>query len=130
MSSPDSRFLVKCRFRIKNNNATDMYVNITLSSNRFCYLFDKAILRLRSNCVKHVKNVGIVTDVFYQIDDSEFRHKIGKMVGLIEDSSNAIFDTIGSRFGDITGNDVGGIVASVNKANQRNIKTNENYKKG
>ena len=32
MSSSDSGFLVKCRFRTRNNNATDMNAAITLSS--------------------------------------------------------------------------------------------------
>ena len=43
MSSPDSGFLVKCRFRTRNNNATDMNAAITLSSKLFGYLFDVAI---------------------------------------------------------------------------------------
>ena len=33
LSSPDSGFLVKCRFRTRNNNGTDMHAAITLASN-------------------------------------------------------------------------------------------------
>ena len=40
----DSGFLVKCRFRTRNNNATNMNSNITLSSNWFGYLFDSVQL--------------------------------------------------------------------------------------
>ena len=103
MSSPDSGFLVKCRFRTRNNNATDMNAAITLSSNWFGYLFDEAILRLGQNCVEHVRQLGIVCDVFYHMSDSEFKQKNGEMVGYIPDTSNDISDTIGSRIGDVAG---------------------------
>ena len=64
MSSPDSGFLVKCRFRTRENNNPNMNASIILASNLFGYLFDKAILRLGQNCVEHVRQLGIVTDVF------------------------------------------------------------------
>ena len=86
LSSPDSGFLVKCRFKTRNNNATDMNAAIMLASNWFGYLFDEAILRLGQNCVEHVRQLGIVSDVFYHMSDSEFRHKNGEMVGLIADT--------------------------------------------
>ena len=70
--SQDSGFLVKCRFRTRNNNATNMNAAITLASNWFCYFFDEAILRLGWNCVEHVRQLGIVCDVFYHMSDSEF----------------------------------------------------------
>ena len=96
MSSPDSGFLVKCRFRTRNNNATDMNAAITLSSNWFNYLFDEAILRLGQNCVEHVRQLGIVTDVFYHMQNNEFRHQNGQLCCFIADTSNEISDTIGS----------------------------------
>ena len=73
LSSMDSGFLVKCRLRTRNNNATDMNAAITLSSNWFGYLFDEAILRLGQNCVEHVRQLGIVSDVFYHMQNNEFR---------------------------------------------------------
>ena len=88
MSSPDSGFLVKCRFRTRDKNNTNMNAAITLASNWFGYLFEEAILRLEGNCVEHVRQLGIVCDVFYHMSDSEFRHKNGEMVGFIPDNSN------------------------------------------
>ena len=69
MSSPDSGFLLKCRFRTRSNNATDMNASITLASNWFCYLFDEAMLRLGGNCDEHVRQLGIVCDVFYHMEN-------------------------------------------------------------
>ena len=130
MSSLDSGFLVKCRFRTRNNYATDMNAAITLAFNWFGYLFDEAILRLRQNCVEHVRQLGIVSDVFYHMSDSEFRHKNGEMVGFIADRCNEISDTIGSKIGNVAGNDLAGVIASVTNNNQRSIRTNENYNEG
>ena len=45
LSSSDSGFLVNCRFRTRDNNATNMNSNITLASNWFGYLFDNVQLR-------------------------------------------------------------------------------------
>ena len=55
ISSSDSEFLGKCRFRTWNNNVTDMNAAITLAFNWFGDLFDEAILRLGGNCVEHVR---------------------------------------------------------------------------
>ena len=41
-----------------------------------------------------------------------------------------ILSVQGTRIGDIAYNDVAGVVASTNYANQRNIRTNENYNEG
>ena len=41
-----------------------------------------------------------------------------------------IFSIIGTRIGDIAGNDVAGIIASTNNVNQRNVQINENYNEG
>ena len=46
----------------------------TLSSNLFGYLFDEAILRLSGNYVEHLRQLGIVSGVFYHMADSEFQH--------------------------------------------------------
>ena len=45
-SFSDSGFLVKCRFRTRDNNATNINSNITFASNWFGYLFDNVQLRL------------------------------------------------------------------------------------
>ena len=47
----------------------------TLSSNWFGYLFDESILRFEENCVEHVRELGIVSDVFYHMVDSKFSQK-------------------------------------------------------
>ena len=44
-----------------------MNAAIPLASNWFGYLFDEAILRLGQNCVEHVRQLGIVSDVFYHM---------------------------------------------------------------
>ena len=107
-----------------------MNAAITLAFNWFGYIFDEAILRLGQNCVEHVRQLGIVSDVFYHMSDSEFINKNGEMVGFIANTSNEISDNIGSRINDIAGNDVAGIVANVINANQRNIRINENFNEG
>ena len=83
-----------------------MNAAITLASYLFGYNFDEAILRLGQNCVEHVRQLGIVSDMFYHMSDSEFRHTNGEMVVSIQDNSNEIFDFIkknrrcsGQRFG-------------------------------
>ena len=68
-----------------------------------------------------------MTDVFYHMSDSEFRQKNGEIVGFIPDNSNEICDTIGTKVGDIAGNDLAGVIASVNNDNRISIWTNENY---
>ena len=85
------------------------------------------MLRLVGNCVEHVRNLGVVKDTFFQMQNNEFRHQNGQLCGFIAYTSNEISDTIWSRIGDVAGNDVAGVIASVNHANQRSIRTNENY---
>ena len=130
MSSPYSGVLVKCRLSTKENNNTSMNASITLASNWFSYLFDEAILRLVGNCVEYVRQLGIFCDVFYHMYDNEVRHKNGKIVGFILDNINEISDTIGTKIGDVACNDLTGVIPSVNHANQRSIRTNENYIEG
>ena len=74
-----------------------MNAAITLSSNWLGYLFDEDILKLGQNCVVHVRQLGIAFDVFYNMSDSEFRHKNGEMVGFIAYTSNELSDTIGIK---------------------------------
>ena len=47
-----------------------MHAAITLASNWVGYLFDEDILRLGGNCVEHVRQLEIVSDVFYHMSDS------------------------------------------------------------
>ena len=56
--------------------------------------------------------------------------KNGEMVGLIADTSNKISDTITTKIGDVAGIDLVEVIASVNIANQRSIRTNKNYNEG
>ena len=107
-----------------------MNASITLASNWFGYLVDEAILRLGGNCVEHVRSFGVVMDTFFQMQNNEFRHQNGPLCGFIPDTSNEIFDIIGPKIGDVAGNDLLGVIASVNHANQRSIITNENYNEG
>ena len=76
LSSSDSGILVKCRFRTRDNNATNMHSNITLSSNWFGYLFDNVQLRLGGQTIEHINNPAIVMDIFYNMESDEFRKKI------------------------------------------------------
>ena len=105
LSSPDSGFLVRCRFRTRDNNATNMNSNITLSSNWFGYLFEDVQLRLGETTLEYIRHLGIVTDVFYHMENNEFRHQTGELVGFIPDTSSEISDTIGTRQGNIAGVD-------------------------
>ena len=104
-----------------------MNESITLTTNWFSYLFDEAILRNGQNCDEHVQQLGIISDVFYHMADSDLRKKNSEIVGFIPDKSNEISDSIGSRIGDIAGHDVAKIVANGNNANQKYIRINENF---
>ena len=64
------------------------------------------------------------------MQNNEFRHQNGQLCGYILDTSNEISDTIGTKIGDVAGNDLVGVIASVHNANQRSIRTNENYNEG
>ena len=56
LSSPDIGFIIRSRFRAKDNNATNMNSNITLASNWFSYLFDNVQLRLGGQTREHIHN--------------------------------------------------------------------------
>ena len=68
LSSSDSGFLVKCRFRTLDNNATNMNSNITLSSNWFGYLFENVQLCLGGQVIEHINNPAIVMDIVYNME--------------------------------------------------------------
>ena len=127
LCSMDSGVLVKYRLRTRDNNNTNMDASITLASNLFGHFFDEGILRLGGNCIEHVRSLGVVINTFFHMQNTEFRHQNGQLCGFIPDKSNEISDTIGIKLGDIAGNDLAGVIASVKHANQKSIKTNENY---
>ena len=127
LAGQDSGFMVRCRFCTRDNNATNANVNITLASNWFSYLFEDTQLRLGGATIEHIRHLGVVTDVFYQMENAEFRYQTGSLVGFIPDTSFEVSDSIGRRIGDIAGNDVNAIIANVNHANQRNVQANENF---
>ena len=130
LSSSDSGFLVKCRFRTKDNNATNMHSNIMLSSNWFGYLFDNVKLRLGGQIIEHINIPVIVMDIFYNMESDEFRKRFGALCGYIPDTSFEISDTIGTRLGNVDGDDVTAVLGSLNNANQRNVQNNVNYNEG
>ena len=118
LSSSDSGFLVKCRFRTRNNNATNMNSNITFAFNWFSYLFDIVQLRLGGQTIEHINNPAIVMDIFYNIKSDKFRERSGALCGYICDISSKISVTIGTRLGNVYGSDVAAVLKSVNNANQ------------
>ena len=68
--------------------------------------------------------------MFYHLQNNEFRHQNGELCGYIPDTSNKISDIIGTKIGDIASNNLDGVIASVNHANQRSSRTNENVNEG
>ena len=130
LSSSDFGFLVKCCFRTRDNNATNMNSNITLSSNWFGYLFDNEQLRLGGQTIEHINNPAIVMDIFYNMESDEFRKRSGALCGYIPDTISEVSDTIGTRLGNVDGADVAAVLGSLNNANQGNVQTNANYNEG
>ena len=121
LAGQDSGFMVRYRFCSKDNNATNANANITFASNWLSYLFEDAQLRLAGSTIEHIRHLGVVTNVFYHMENAEFRYQTGYLVGFIPDTSSEVSDSIGRRIGDIAGNDANAIVASVNNNNQRNV---------
>ena len=100
LSPPNTGFLVKARFRTRNNNNTDANANITLAYNWFGYLFDDISLRLGGQVIESIHSPKVVLDVFYNMENDEFRKRSGELCGYITDTSSEISDTIGtSLFG-------------------------------
>ena len=118
LSSPDTGFIVRSRFRTRDNNATNMNSNITLASKWFGYLFDNVQLRLGDQTIEHIQHPGIVMDTFFHMENNEFKYQNGELVGFIPDTSSEITDTIGTRQGNVVGADAAAVIASVNNANQ------------
>ena len=75
LSSPDTGFLVKLRFRTRSGNplANAHEADITLASNVFGYLFNMATLKLGGTIIEQIKYPGIVMDAFFHMEDDEFR---------------------------------------------------------
>ena len=67
LAGQDSGFMVRCRFRTRDNNAKNANANITFASNWFSYLFEDAQLRLGEATIEHIRHLGVVTDVFYHM---------------------------------------------------------------
>ena len=104
--------------------------NITLASNWFGNLFDNVQLRLAGQIIEHINNPAIVMDIFYNMESDEFRKRSGALCGFIPDTSSEISDTIGTRVGNVDNANVPAVLGSLNNANQRNVRTNENYNEG
>ena len=87
-------------------------------------------MRLAGSTIEHIRHLGVVTDVFYHMENAEFKYQTGSLVGFIPDTSSEVSDSIGRRIGDRAGNDANAIVSSVNNANQRSVQANENFNDG
>ena len=112
---------MNCRLRTRDNNATNKHSNITLSSNWFGYLFNNVQLRLGGQTVEHINNPAIVMDIFFNMENDEFRKRSGDLCGFIPDTSSEISDTIGTRLGNVDGVDVQAVLGLLNNANKRNV---------
>jgi hypothetical protein len=130
LSSPDTGFIIRCRFRTRLNNANNMNANISLASNWIGYLFNDAEIRLGGQSIERINNPGIVMDVFYHMENNEFRYQNGELVGFIPDTSGEVSDTVGTRQGDLAGADAAAIIASANNAAQRNVRASGDYNDG
>ena len=107
-----------------------MNAETTLSSNFFAYLFNQAQLSIGGQVVELVRFPGIVSDVFYNFQETEFKNHSGESVSFIPDTSLAASFTVGTRQGNVTGNDVATLVASVNLNAKKIIKSNIGYNHG
>ena len=65
LSSPDTGFISRSRFRTRDNNGTNMNSTVTLASNRFGYLFEIVQLRLGNKTTEHINNVSMVINTFF-----------------------------------------------------------------
>ena len=96
----------------------------------FGYLFDDISLRLGGQVIDSIHSPGVVLDVFYNMENDEFRKRSGELCGYIPDTSFEISDTIGTGLGNVDIADVPAVIGSINNNNQRNIRTNEYYNEG
>ncbi len=130
LSSPNTGFLIKFRFRTRSAGGNDRTANITLASNFFGYLFNRATLQLGGTIIEEIRFPGIIMDIFYQTEELEFRNHTGMSVGFLPDSSNVVSETIGSRIGTIAGADAAGVITSVNHNDNRGVKYNNDFNEG
>ena len=68
-----------------------------------------------------------MVDVFFNMENDEFRKRSGALSGFIPDTSSEISDTIGTRLGNVDGADVAAVLGSLNNENQRNVQTHANF---
>ena len=134
LSSPDTGFLVKLRFRTRAGNplADNMNGDITLASNVFGYLFNMATLKLGGTIIEQIKYPGIVMDSLFHMEDAEFRCSSGILCGFIPDTSQQANEIIGTRQGaNIAANAaVDVVVTAVNLPANKNIKVSNTYNAG
>ena len=65
----------------------EMVANVTLASNFFGYLFSRMALRIKNVEVENIINPGIVMDIFYHFETSDFRNNHGEILTFIPDTS-------------------------------------------
>ena len=130
LSSPKTGFLLKYAFKTRIGNANNMNAEITLASNFFSYLFNQAQLSIGGQVTELIRFPGIVSDIFYNFQETEFRNHSGESVTYIPDNSTLPSCTIGNRQGDVQGGDVNAVLVSVNLNANKIIKSNHNYNHG
>ena len=77
-----------------------------------------------------VRFPAIVSDIFYNFQETKFRNYSGESVTYIPDNSTLPNCTIGNRQGDVQGGDIAALIASVNLNANKIIKSNHNYNHG
>jgi hypothetical protein len=130
LGSPSTALHIRYRFRTRQGNANVRDANVSLASNFGGYLFSQATLKLGGTVIEQIRDPGVVMDVFYHCEESEFRTRDGEAVGFIPDTSADISEIIGTRTGEIAGADIAAVVASVNHANSRNVLISRTYNEG
>ena len=125
LSSPNTGLLVSYKFRTRLNNADAMNADVTLASNWFMHMLSDAELNLGGEPIEKIRFPGIVTDVFYHLEEHDIQE-----VGWIADTATDINNTIGTRNGDVAGADAAAVVASVNQAANRNVTVNSMFNQG
>ena len=113
LASNNTGFHFKVRFRTRNANNNAHDANITLSSNFFGHMFQRAELQIAGCKVEEFEAPGIVMDTFYHLEGTEFRNHNGESLGFIPDDTQTYDNTIGRRSGDAAGADAAAIVGSI-----------------
>ena len=125
ISSPNTGFLVRYKFRTRVNNADASGADVTLASNWFLHMLSDAELKLGGEPIERMRFPGITTDVFYHPEE----HDIPDL-RWIKDTSTEKNNVIGSRTGDVAGGDAAAVVASVNLAANRSVTVNSMFNQG